>query len=57
MNLIEELCQDKSEDVQIKIKAAYWHGCAEGISFSKKSDRKIERKENNVIFLREKFCK
>lgn len=52
MNLVEELCKDQPENIQRKIKAAYWHGCSEGILFAKTPDSKIERKEDNVVYLR-----
>ncbi len=52
MNLLEKLCKDEPHDVQIKIKAAYWQGCSEGILFGQSPASKIERQEDNVVYLR-----
>ncbi len=52
MNLLEKLCKDEPHDVQIKIKAAYWQGCSEGILFAQSPDSKIDRKVDNVVYLR-----
>ena len=49
---IEDLCKGQPEHVQQKIKAAYWIGCAEGLVLAKSPERKIERKEDNVVYLR-----
>lgn len=52
-NILEELCKDEPHNVQMKIKAAYWQGCSEGILFSKSPDSKIKRKEDNIVYLRD----
>lgn len=52
MNLIEELCKDLPESTQRKIKAAYWQGCSDGILFSESTDSKIDRREDNIVYLR-----
>jgi len=52
MNLIEELCKGQPENIQMKIKAAYWQGCAEGVAVANSPDVKIERKEDNIVYLR-----
>ena len=52
MTLLEELCKGQSENIQTKIKAAYWQGCAEGLAAAHSPAAKIERKEDNVVYLR-----
>lgn len=52
MNLLEELCKGQPENIQTRIKAAYWQGCAEGLVATRSTDSKIERKEDNVVYLR-----
>lgn len=50
---LEDLCKDQPEHIQQKIKAAYWLGCAEGLMLSKQTERKIKRREDNVVYLRD----
>lgn len=50
--LIKDLCEGQPEKIQMKIKAAYWHGCNDGIAFAESTDSKVERKEGNVVFLK-----
>ena len=52
MNLVKELCEGMPEEIQKKIKAAYWYGCSEGISVASAPDAKIERQEDNIVYLR-----
>ncbi len=52
MTLLEELCKGQSENIQKTIKAAYWQGCAEGLAAGRSPAAKIERKEDNIIYLR-----
>lgn len=53
MNLIEELCKDQPKRTQEKIKAAYWHGCVEGMSLANSKKHKIDHKDGNVVYLRQ----
>ena len=52
MTLLEELCKGQPENIQTKIKAAYWQGCAEGLVAGRSPAAKIERKEDNIVYLR-----
>ncbi|MHA2403455.1 MAG: hypothetical protein ACXADH_10735 [Candidatus Kariarchaeaceae archaeon] len=52
MNLIEELCKDQPEGIQTMIKAAYWQGCADGVVAANSKEAKVERIEDNVVYLR-----
>lgn len=54
MNIeLKDLCKDQPEHIEQKIRAAYWLGCAEGLMLAKQPKRKIERTEDNVVYLRE----
>jgi len=57
MNMIELLCKGQPEDIQRKIKGAYWQGLNEGMAFANSTESKIERKEDNVVFLAKKHGK
>jgi len=51
-NIVLELCKGQSQEVQNKIKAAYWHGCVDGLKDAKTTEDKVERRENNVVYLK-----
>ena len=51
--LIRDLCEGQPQKIQHKIKAAYWQGCNEGMALAKSTDYKVDRKEGNVVFLKD----
>ena len=51
-SVVADLCEGLPEDVQIIVKAAYWQGCVDGLEAAKSNKHKIERQEDNVIFLK-----
>ncbi len=51
MNLLKELCKGQPENIQTKIKATYWQGCAEGLAAAHSPVAKVERREDNVFYL------
>ena len=55
MNLLEQLCKDQPEEIQHKIKAAYWQGCVDGMEDANSPDSKIERQEGNVVYLKKDY--
>ena len=48
---LKELCEGFPEEIQQKIKGAYWLGCAEGIALANTPKEKVERQEGNVVYL------
>jgi len=51
-NFVKNLCDGLPEKLQMKIKAAYWQGCNDGIEYSKAFGNKIDRQEDNVVYLK-----
>ena len=51
-NIVLELCKGQSQKVQTLIKVAYWRGCSDGINTAKPTEDKVERRENNVVYLK-----
>ena len=53
MNLIEQFCEGQPEDIQMKIKGAYWTGLNEGMAYANSTESKIDHKEDNIVFLKD----
>ena len=53
-NFVKDLCDGLPEDIQRKIKGAYWQGCNDGIEYAKAFDSKVDRTEGNVTYLKHK---
>ena len=51
-NIVLKLCKGQSQEVQKIIKVAYWSGCSDGINAAKPTEDKVERRENNVTYLK-----
>ena len=49
---VKNLCDGLPENMQMKIKAAYWQGCNDGIDYAKTVENKIDHQEDNVVYLK-----
>ncbi len=54
-SIVLELCKGLPEEIQNKIKVAYWQGCSDGINVAKTKEHKISRREDNVVYLKDQF--
>lgn len=51
-SIVFELCEGLSQEIQNKIKVAYWRGCNDGLTVAKTKKHKISRREDNVVYLK-----
>lgn len=49
---VKDLCDGFPKEIQTKIKAAYWQGCNDGIEYAKAFENKVDRQEDNVVYLK-----
>lgn len=53
--VVLKLCEDQPQEIQNKIKIAYWHGCSDGMAAAKEPKNKVHRRKGNVIYLKDQI--